>query len=87
MSRVRATPTALLALASLVLLATRLHAATVVGFGDSEALYASWALHPQPAYLDHPALVAVLARALGGGGAPTPAQAHVVSAVLATAVP
>ena len=27
------------------------------GFGDSEALYACYALHPQPAYLDHPALI------------------------------
>ena len=40
---------------------------TRVGFGDSEALYASYALHPQPAYLDHPGLVGLVARVLGGG--------------------
>lgn len=83
----RAKPLTLLALVSLALLGARLYAVGVVGFGDSEALYASWALHPQPAYLDHPALVAVLARALGEGGAPTPARAHLVTALLATAVP
>jgi hypothetical protein len=72
---------------SAVLLAVRVLAATRVGFGDSEALYASYALHPQPAYLDHPGLVGVVARAIGGGTAPTPLQAHVVTATLATAWP
>src|SRR6185503_15989138 len=47
---------------SVVLLAVRLAAARVVGFGDSEALYACYALHPQPAYLDHPGLVGLFAR-------------------------
>lgn len=72
---------------SVVLLAARLWAATVVGFGDSEALYASWAVHPQPAYLDHPGLVGVLARAIGEGTSPTPERAHVVTALVATTVP
>lgn len=72
---------------SLVLLGIRLWAASVVGFGDSEALYASWALHPQPAYLDHPGLVGVVARAIGEGAAPTPGRVHVVTAIVATGVP
>jgi hypothetical protein len=76
-----------LAAASLALLGVRLVAATRVGFGDSEALYASYALHPQPAYLDHPALVGLVARLLGHGTAPSPEQAHVVTATLATLVP
>ncbi|HEX4445199.1 MAG TPA: glycosyltransferase family 39 protein [Polyangiaceae bacterium] len=70
-----------------VLLAVRLFAASRVGFGDSEALYASYALHPQPAYLDHPGMVGVFARAIGEGTAPSPERAHVVTSVLATLVP
>ena len=61
---------------SLALLAVRLVAAKTVGFGDSEALYASYALHPQPAYIDHPGLVGIVARTIGGGAAPTPEHAH-----------
>jgi hypothetical protein len=45
-------------------LALRLYAATCVGFGDSEALYASYALHPAPAYVDHPGLIGLFARLL-----------------------
>lgn len=84
-----ATTRAMLALAgiSLVLLALRFWATSVIGFGDSEALYASWALHPQPAYLDHPGLVGVIARAIGEGAAPTPERTHVVTALVATLVP
>jgi hypothetical protein len=76
-----------LLLLSAVLLAVRILAATRIGFGDSEALYASYALHPQPAYLDHPGLIGVVARAIGGGTAPSPLRAHVVTAILATAWP
>ena len=77
---------ALLALTAL-LLGVRLHASSLVGFGDSEALYACYALHPQPAYLDHPGLVGVFASALGGGTLPSPQSAHVATATLATAFP
>jgi hypothetical protein len=76
-----------LAAISLALLALRLVAATSVGFGDSEALYACYALHPQAAYLDHPGLVGLLARGIGAGHAPSPLVAHVVTSVLATALP
>ncbi|HSQ61972.1 MAG TPA: hypothetical protein VLM85_02110 [Polyangiaceae bacterium] len=69
------------------LMGVRLYAARLVGFGDSEALYASYALHPQPAYLDHPGLVGVFASALGGGVIPSPQAAHVATAALATAFP
>lgn len=72
---------------SLVMLGVRFYAATRVGFGDSEALYAAYALHPQPAYLDHPGLVGLLARVIGGGTAPSPLAAHQITAVLSTAFP
>jgi hypothetical protein len=80
------------ALASLVflslgLLAVRYAASDRVGFGDAEALYASYARHPAPAYLDHPGLVGLLAQAIGGGTSPSPAQAHAVTSVLATLFP
>src|SRR5580692_10984811 len=74
-----------LAAASAALLAARLYAAGHVGFGDAEALYASYALHPQPAYLDHPGLVGAVARLVGLGSSPSPLAAHVVTSLLATA--
>src|SRR5271166_5766805 len=80
-------PLVALVVTSGALLALRVLAATRVGFGDSEALYATYALHPAPAYLDHPGLVGIFARVLGGGTAPSPVQAHLVTAVLATLLP
>jgi hypothetical protein len=85
-SRASRAALALLAV-SAALLGIRLYASTAVGFGDSEALYAAYAGHPQPAYLDHPGLVGVLARAIGGGAIPSPERAHAVTAVLATLFP
>lgn len=76
-----------LVLVSVVLFALRMYAATQVGFGDSEALYASWAVHPQPAYLDHPGLVGFVAKVLGEGSAPTPVRVHLVTAAVATSIP
>ncbi len=76
-----------LVLASIVLFGVRLLAATRIGFGDSEALYATYALHPQPAYLDHPGLVGAVARAIGSGTAPGPERTHVLTSVLSTLVP
>jgi hypothetical protein len=72
---------------TLALLGLHLVAAARIGFGDSEALYASYALHPQPAYLDHPGLVGLVARAIGGGTAPSPARAHVLTSVLCAGFP
>lgn len=72
---------------SAALLAARLWASTRVGFGDAEALYATYALHPQPAYLDHPGLIGLAARAIGNGDAPSPERAHLATAALATLVP
>ncbi|HEU5073179.1 MAG TPA: glycosyltransferase family 39 protein [Polyangiaceae bacterium] len=87
-SRARLTPRLKLALGlSLGLLALRLHTAKGLGFGDAEALYACYALYPQPAYLDHPGLIGVLLRSLGRGGAPHAEIAHGVSALVATLVP
>lgn len=65
----------------------RLHLAGLVGFGDAEALYVSYALHPAPAYLDHPGLVGILARLIGGGSAPSPETLHRFTALAATALP
>jgi Dolichyl-phosphate-mannose-protein mannosyltransferase len=86
--RILRDPTAVAFLAvSAALLAVRVLATSRVGFGDSEALYATYALHPQPAYLDHPGLVGALARAIGGGTSPTPARAHAVTSVMSTLTP
>jgi hypothetical protein len=76
-----------LAAISAALLVVRFHASACIGFGDAEALYASYALHPQPAYVDHPGLVGALARAIGGGTAPSPQAAHVVTSLVASLVP
>jgi hypothetical protein len=76
-----------LAALSAVLLTVRLYAAHRVGFGDSEALYASYALFPQAAYLDHPGLIGLFAHTLGRGTAPSPLAAHTVTALVSTAAP
>ncbi|MBL8610707.1 MAG: glycosyltransferase family 39 protein [Myxococcales bacterium] len=78
---------ALLGAAIAALSLVRLYAARTVGFGDSEALYASYALHPQPTYLDHPGLVGEIMRAIGGGGAPTPATTHALTTCLLAVLP
>ena len=70
-----------------VLSSLRLYAMSHVGFGDSEALYASYAVHPQPAYLDHPGLIGEIARVIGDGTAPRPDRAHFYTSILAAVVP
>jgi hypothetical protein len=72
---------------SVALFMLRLAVSSGTGFGDAEALYASYALHPQPVYLDHPGLIGFIARLLGAGGAPSPARAHVFTTVVATLFP
>ncbi len=81
------TPLVALLVVSVVLLGLRLYATSLVGFGDSEALYATYAAHPQPAYLDHPGLVGIVARLLGDGGIPSPLRTHAVTSFVATLVP
>jgi len=76
-----------LLLLTVLMLAVRFFAAKTVGFGDSEALYACYALHPQAAYLDHPGLIGVFASALGGGTLPSAQAAHVTTAMLASTLP
>jgi hypothetical protein len=49
-------------LVSFALFGLRLQLAGHTGFGDAEALYICYALHPQPAYLDHPGFVDQVAR-------------------------
>jgi hypothetical protein len=72
---------------SVAMLGIRFYAAQVVGFGDSEALYACYAAHPQPAFLDHPALVGLVARVIGEGAIPTPLRVHAITSLVATVVP
>jgi hypothetical protein len=69
------------------LFALRWWLAGQLGFADAEALYASYAMHPQPAYLDHPGLVSAVMQLLGGGTAPSPTAAHRFAAVVATVLP
>jgi hypothetical protein len=73
--------------ASAALLVVRLYAAHDLGFGDAEALYACYARHPQPVYVDHPGLIGMVARMIGAGASPSPFAAHLLTASLATAVP
>lgn len=71
-----------------LLTTVRLVAARTVGYGDSEALYASYALFASPAYRDHPGLIGALARAIAAPGqAPTPWAIHLVTTALAAGVP
>ncbi|HLV22759.1 MAG TPA: glycosyltransferase family 39 protein [Polyangiaceae bacterium] len=73
---------------SLGLLALRLHVALRIGFGDAEALYVTYGLHPQPAYLDHPGFIGTLARLLAPAGDVAEAtRVHVFTAMFATLVP
>ena len=72
---------------SVGMLGIRFYAAQVVGFGDSEALYACYAAHPQPAFLDHPGLVGLVARVIGEGAIPTPLRVHAITSLVATIVP
>lgn len=65
----------------------RVYATYRLGFGDAEALYATYALHPQVMYLDHPGLIGVVARWLGDGAAPSPYAAHAFTSIVATATP
>lgn len=75
-------------LVTAALLGLRLLLASRVGLGDAEALYVSYALFPQPGYLDHPGLVGFVARSLGSDGKlPSAWGVHAFTAVLASLVP
>jgi len=80
-------PLGLAVVATTILAFVRFYAAGRLGFGDSEALYACYARHPQPVYLDHPGLIGLFARIVGGRDAPSPEAAHRVTAVLAAWAP
>jgi hypothetical protein len=74
---------------SAALLGARLFAASRLGFGDGEALYAVYGLHPAPAYVDHPGFIGVIARSLASDPerAVAATRAHVFTAFGATLVP
>jgi Dolichyl-phosphate-mannose-protein mannosyltransferase len=72
---------------TLSLLPLRIYAALRLGYGDAEALYACYALHPQAAYRDHPGLIGLLGRALSDTSAPAPFRLHVTTALALTALP
>jgi len=77
-----------LALLTLALLPLRLWARATIGYGDSEALYATWGAHPQVFYRDHPGLLGVFSRGLAtAGGIPTPTAIHGFSAAVLSAFP
>lgn len=76
-----------LASLSALLAALRIAASKVIGYGDSEALYACYARHGQASYRDHPGLIGQLARLVGQGDAPAPTVAHSVTGAVATLVP
>jgi hypothetical protein len=75
----------LLIASTLVLGLLRIHAAHVVGWGDSEALYASYTFFPQPAYLDHTGTIALCLRAFGVP--PVLEDAHRASAFFSSLAP
>ncbi len=75
-------------LLSLGLLALRLIIAEAVGWGDAEALYATYALFRQPSYLDHPGFIGWLGSLLAGAnGVPLPVLTHRFTAAAATGIP
>ncbi|MFO0660283.1 MAG: glycosyltransferase family 39 protein [Polyangiaceae bacterium] len=83
-------PQRLLALLTAVLVLPKLVGAFSLGFGDSEALYATYAIDLAPGYLDHPGAVGLLARVIAlatSSPIPSPLVAHVVTTLLSAAVP
>jgi Dolichyl-phosphate-mannose-protein mannosyltransferase len=79
--------------ATAALTALRLYAATQVGFGDSEALYAAYSLHPQACYRDHPGLIAMVGSLFFGESAsglptaPAPFFVHIATTFSLAALP
>ena len=65
----------------------RFIATAIVGWGDSEALYALYSQIPQPLYVDHPGAIGVFGRMIGLDNNPSPFRAHLVSSAIATLVP
>lgn len=79
-----------LLIASAALFVGKAIAAVQLGFGDSEALYATYAIDLAPTYLDHPAGVAVLARIIAwmsSESVVSPMRAHLVTLLLSSIVP
>ena len=73
---------------SVALLAARLVLAEEIGFGDAEALYASYALFGQATYLDHPGLVGWLGSLFADAdGVPDAVVLHRFTAIAATTLP
>ena len=68
---------------TLALAGLRLDIARSVGFSDAEALFLAYGFHPQPAYVDYPGLIGVLARLLE----PKPLWVHVATTLAAGALP
>ncbi|MBP9111355.1 MAG: glycosyltransferase family 39 protein, partial [Polyangiaceae bacterium] len=63
---------------TLSLLAVHLYASKSLGFGDSEALYATYSLHPQATYVDHPGAVGFVFAAVGR----SPSRVHLLTSFL-----
>ncbi len=76
-----------LTLAAFAFLPLRVYAALRLDYGDSEALYASYVLHPQASYRDHPGLIGLLGRMISETSAPAPFLLHFVTAFALSALP
>ncbi len=73
---------------SVLLVAARIVLSEGIGFGDAEALYASYALFGQATYLDHPGLIGWLGSLLASDrGTPDPVTTHRFTSIAATAIP
>jgi len=82
------TPTKVAIGVSVLLLALRMSLAETLGFGDSEALYATYALFKQATFLEHPGLIGSLGRMIAdANGVPSPVTAHRFTAAAAMALP
>lgn len=82
------TPTKVAIGVSVLLLALRMSLAETLGFGDSEALYATYAMFKQPTFLEHPGLIGSLGRMIAdANGVPSAATAHRFTAAAAMALP
>ncbi len=82
------TPTKTALAITVLLLALRLVLSQAMGYGDSEALYASYALFKQATYLDHPGLIGWVGRWIADAdGVPSPITAHRLTTAAALALP
>ncbi|OQB18553.1 MAG: hypothetical protein BWY17_00250 [Deltaproteobacteria bacterium ADurb.Bin207] len=82
------TPVKVAVAVSLLLVTARFVLSESIGFGDAEALYASYSLFGQATYLDHPGLIGWLGSwFLNEQGVADPVSIHRFTSIAATAIP